>query len=274
MVFAGVDIGSVACKSLIWDGVRVLGTALAPTGNRPKRTAETVLDQALGAGGRVRGDLARTVATGYGRRLVEFGDATLTEIAACGLGARFLGSARGPVRTLIDLGGQDIKVIAVDERGAVSDFVMNDKCAAGTGRFLEVMAQALEVTLADLGDLAARSTVRVALNATCTVFAESEVISLLAQDTRKEDIIAALHRAIADRIEAMAHKLGVRPIVAFTGGGARNGGLRAALEAKLGVALEVPEHPQFVNALGAAMAAAGREGEGAARSGEGSDASA
>jgi (R)-2-hydroxyacyl-CoA dehydratese activating ATPase len=262
MITAGVDIGSVATKGLVLHDGRVLATALRSTGSRPKLTAETVLEEALSRAGRARAEVQSIVSTGYGRRVVEFGDRTITEISACGLGARFLGSPRGPVRTVIDLGGQDIKVIALGPDGGVEDFLMNDKCAAGTGRFLEVIAQALEVPLEDLGELSLRSGRPVVIDAACTVFAESEVISLLARDTAKEDILAGIHRSIADRIAALAGKLALREIVTFNGGGARNPGLVAALESKLGVQLHVPKDPQYVNALGAALEAAGWSGRG------------
>jgi (R)-2-hydroxyacyl-CoA dehydratese activating ATPase len=186
---------------------------------------------------------------------VEFGDRTITEISACARGTDFLGSPRGRIRTIIDLGGQDIKVIALDETGEVGDFVMNDKCAAGTGRFLEVIARALEVRLEELGELGLKSTRPVAINATCTVFAESEVISLLAQDTAREDIIAGIHQAVAERVYGLAQKVGAQEIVTFNGGGAKNRGLLAALNARFGGELYVPDQPQFVNALGAALIA-------------------
>jgi len=253
MFTAGVDIGSVATKVVLLEARQVLAFAATPTGSRPKLTAQAVLDEALTRSGRRQQDLKRIVSTGYGRRVIEFGDRAITEIAACALGMSFLGSARGPVRTIIDLGGQDIKVISLDERGGVGDFVMNDKCAAGTGRFLEVMAHALEVRLEELGGLSQRSVHPAAITATCTVFAESEVISLLAQDEKAEDIIAGIHLSIAERIAAMAQKVAWREPVAFNGGGAKNAGLRAALEAKLGVPVLVPEEPQSVNALGAAL---------------------
>jgi len=255
MICAGVDIGSVATKALILQDREVLATAVQPTGSRPKLTAQAVLDQALAQAGLRQADLAHIVSTGYGRRVVEFGDRTITEISACAKGTNFTGSPLGRVRTIIDLGGQDIKVIGVDENGEVSDFIMNDKCAAGTGRFLEVIAHALEVRLEDLGELSLHATRSIAINATCTVFAESEVISLLAQDARKEDIVAGIHASIAERMLAMARKIGIKEVVAFNGGGAKNAGLRAAMESKLGVHLFIPERPQFMNALGSALEA-------------------
>jgi predicted CoA-substrate-specific enzyme activase len=255
MLTAGVDIGSVATKALVLKDREILAAAVLPTGSRPKLSAVAALAQALQQAGLQAADLQHTVSTGYGRRVVEFGDKTITEISACARGTNFLGSPGGCVRTIIDLGGQDIKVISLGESGEVADFVMNDKCAAGTGHFLEVMARALEVRLEDLGALSAQSTREIAINATCTVFAESEVISLLAQDAKKEDIIAGIHRSIAERIVAMAGKIGLREVVAFNGGGAKNQGLRVALESKLGVALAIPGQPQFVNALGSALEA-------------------
>jgi predicted CoA-substrate-specific enzyme activase len=255
MITAGVDIGSAATKALILRDREILAMTVQPTGSRPKLTAETVLDQALAAARLTRADLQVVVSTGYGRRVVEFGDRTITEISACAQGTKFLGSPHGAVRTVIDLGGQDIKVITLDESGEVSDFVMNDKCAAGTGRFLEVIAHALGVALEDLGELSLRSRREITINSTCTVFAESEVISLLAQDVSKEDILAGIHHSISERIVAMAKKIGCREVVAFNGGGAKNAGLRAALETKLQTTLDVPAWPQLVNALGAAVEA-------------------
>jgi len=255
MITAGVDIGSVATKVVVLKDKTIAAAEVAPTGSRPKATAQAVLDKALAVAGLQRSDVERIVSTGYGRRVIEFGDKTITEISACAIGTSFLGSPRGPVRTIVDLGGQDIKVIALDTDGEVGDFVMNDKCAAGTGRFLEVIAHALEVKLEDLGDLALDSRKQITINATCTVFAESEVISLLAQDVRKEDIVAGIHQSIAERVFAMACKIGLREVVTFNGGGAKNKGLVAALSAKLGVPLYIPDTPQFVNALGSALEA-------------------
>ncbi len=253
MITAGVDIGSVATKALILNDQKIAATVVLPTGSQSKVAAQSALDQALAAAGVDRKSVRHVVSTGYGRRVVDFGEKTITEISACAQGMKFLGSERDPVRTLIDLGGQDIKVIAVDEKGNTSDFMMNDKCAAGTGRFLEVIARALEVKLEELGDLALKSTKTITINATCTVFAESEVISLLAQSVTKEDIIAGVHNSIAERIFAMVKKISLKEIVTFNGGGAKNKGLCRVLEQKLNTSLYIPEIPQFVNALGSAV---------------------
>ena len=159
------------------------------------------------------------------------------------------------VRTIIDLGGQDSKVIALDENGKIVRFMMNDKCSAGTGRFFEVMANALGVSLDQIGEMALRSANPIKINSTCTVFAESEVISLIARRKKKEDIIAGLHESMAKKICTMAKEVGVNQVVFFDGGGAKNIGVKASLEKQLNVKLYVPEKPQFVVALGAALLA-------------------
>lgn len=256
MLTAGIDIGSVATKAVILRDNYILSSEVQPSGSKPKATADKVLEQALATARLARNQLQHIVSTGYGRRSIEFGEKSITEISACALGVQFLKSPQGQVRTAVDLGGQDIKVVRLDDGGEVEDFLMNDKCAAGTGRFMEVIAQALDLRLEELGTYAQHSTRHVAINATCTVFAESEVISLLAQDVKREDIVAGIHRMIAERISAMAKKIGLQPVVAFTGGGAKNKGFSQALEKELGTPLHIPKMPQFVNALGAAVAAA------------------
>ncbi|MBN1594612.1 2-hydroxyglutaryl-CoA dehydratase [candidate division FCPU426 bacterium] len=255
MITAGVDIGSVGTKALILEDGKILSTEIMPTGSRPKITAQMVLAKALAKVKLKPDDVRHVVSTGYGRRVVDFGEKTITEISACAQGVKFLGAPKGTVRTIIDLGGQDIKVITLDDEGNTKDFVMNDKCAAGTGRFLEVIAHALEIELAKLGELALQAKQTITINATCTVFAESEVISLLAQDVKKQDIIAGIVDSIAERIAAMSNKIGMRPTVAFTGGGAQNIGLVKSLEKKLDTEMYIPELPQFINALGSALVA-------------------
>lgn len=255
MINAGVDIGSVGTKVCILKDNEIVTTYVMPTGSRPKITAQTALASALAQVELEPKDVSRVVSTGYGRRVVDFGHKSITEISASALGMNFFHNGHGRVRTIIDLGGQDIKVIAVDEDGNIKDFAMNDKCAAGTGRFLEVIAGALEVDLEDLGDLALKSTEHININATCTVFAESEVISLLAQDEKKENIVAGIVTSIAERIFAMAKRIGIKERVTFTGGGAKNIGLVKSIEHLLETELYIPEVPQFINSLGAALLA-------------------
>jgi predicted CoA-substrate-specific enzyme activase len=253
---AGVDMGSTATKAVVLVDGRISGTDARATGSDPERAGEEALRAALEAAGTRLDDLATVVATGYGRRTLSLADEVVNEINANARGAAWLGSSAGRVRTIIDIGGQDSKVIALDADGVIRDFAMNDKCAAGTGKFLEVIAQLLEVRVEELGDLAGHAERPVTIASTCVVFAQSEVVGLIAKRTSKGDIVAGIHRAIASRVVNMARRVGVEPVVVFDGGPARNEGLRAALEAELGQRVFVPAHPQLVVALGAALVAA------------------
>jgi predicted CoA-substrate-specific enzyme activase len=254
----GLDIGSTTTKAAVAEGDEILGHALAATGANCRKTAETVLEEALGAAGRDASEIAYTLSTGYGRRLVEFADATISEITANAAGAQYLTRGRAPVHTIIDIGGQDSKVISLDTDGTVRNFAMNDKCAAGTGRFLEVMSRILEIDLDQLGSLSLESTEKVTISSICTVFAETEVISLLAQARQVPDIVAGVHRSIAKRVGDLARGVGVVEPVFFDGGPALNLGLKRALEQELDVALVVPRSPQVATAIGAAIMAARR----------------
>lgn len=260
MKVAGIDIGSATTKAVVLIDGEAAGRALVRSGVNPGETAEAVLLSALGQARIEKTGLDRIVTTGYGRRAVNFGYDVVTEISAAARGAFFLGCPPvkpwGKPKLVVDLGGQDTKVILLDAGGGVADFSMNDKCAAGTGRFLEVMAGILEVPLEELGSVSQLATAHVQINSTCTVFAESEVISLIARGTPKEDIVAGLHTAIVGRIMTMVRQMGGHDIF-FCGGGARNSGVCRALEELLGHHVYVPPEPQFVVALGASLIAAG-----------------
>jgi predicted CoA-substrate-specific enzyme activase len=195
------------------------------------------------------------VATGYGRHAADFAGEKVTEITCHARGAHFV---RPEARTVIDLGGQDSKAIAIDEKGKVRDFVMNDKCSAGTGRFLEVMAAALEIELDDLGRISLESESPASISSVCTVFAESEVVSRVAEGVNKVDIVAGIHQAIASRIYAMAVRIPVEERIVMTGGVALNVGVVRALEGRFKTDIIVPEMPQHMGALGAALIAAER----------------
>ena len=245
-------------------GTDVLGHAVLPTGPDHDATAESALAMALDEGG-VSGDLVEyTVSTGYGRRVASTADSTVSEISANAAGTRWVGRELG-VRTIIDIGGQDTKVIALDDDLQISNFQMNDKCAAGTGRFLEVLARVLEIPLDQLGPLSLTSSDPVPITTTCLVFAKSEVATLITEGYGKEDIVAGIHRAVARRLASMAKKVGVREVVFFDGGPARNVGMRRALEDELGVELAVPPVPQIVTATGAALLAQERLAEAGSR---------
>lgn len=259
VIVAGVDIGSLYTKAVVLrvntDGEKplIVSQLTLRSGSLYKSTAHTALDEALRLANLTKNDVCSVVTTGYGRYVASFGDRVVTELSCHARGANFLFP---DVHTLIDIGGQDSKAIKIDDVGGVENFVMNDKCAAGTGRFLEVMAQALEVELSQMGDLSLRSEKAADISSVCTVFAESEVISLLAEGRAKEDIIAGIHKAIASRIMGMLGKVTVKQRVAMSGGVAKNIGMVEALEKRLNTKILVAENPEIVGALGAALFAA------------------
>lgn len=246
--FAGVDIGSTMTKVIIV-GDKVEASLIGPTGPEHRKLANKVMEETLAKAGLRFDDLAYIVATGYGRINVPFADKQVTEITCH---AKGLQSLLPTVHTVIDIGGQDSKGIKI-KAGKVTDFVMNDKCAAGTGRFLEVIADALGVPLEDLGRLSLLAQNVIAISSTCTVFAEHEIISQLAAGVPMNDLIAGIHDAVATRVYSMVKKLKVEKDVAVTGGGAKNIGLVKALENKFGFSLLIPPEPLITGALGAAL---------------------
>jgi len=249
MISAGIDIGSITAKCVILRDSRILSYKVIRVKPELGLTAREVFEETIRIAGIERGEIDVIVATGYGRNVVEFADKKITEITCHAAGASFLFPDTG---TVIDIGGQDSKVIAV-ENGRVLDFVMNDKCAAGTGRFIEVMASALGLKIEEVGDLAFRAAKKLKISSTCTVFAESEVVSYLSAGERVENIIAGVCDAIASRIVAMANRVGIKREVVLTGGVAKNLGVRRAIEERIGFEVRVPEEPQIVGALGAAF---------------------
>jgi len=249
---AGVDVGAITAKAAIFGDGSLIATAIILAGYDRAAAALQVFDQALAQAGLTHEQIDRVVATGYGRVQVPGADRTVTEITCHARGAHYLCP---DVHTVIDIGGQDSKGIAVGAGGKVLDFVMNDKCAAGTGRFLEVMARALEVDLADFGTLALSAPRRARISSTCTVFAESEVITHLATGTPRPEIIAGIHESIAARIATMVGRIPVQDTVVLTGGVAHNAGVARMLEEKLGHTISVPEQAQLAGAIGAALIA-------------------
>ena len=246
--FAGIDIGSTMTKVAIMnDGL--VSWVIGPTGPEHRRLAYKVMEEALDGAGISFETLAYVVATGYGRINVPFADRQITEISCH---ARGVYSLLPTARTVIDIGGQDSKGMKL-KNGKLVSFVMNDKCAAGTGRFLEVIAEALGVKLEDLGALSLTAKRVVKISNTCTVFAEQEVTSQLANGEAVENLIAGIHEAIAVRIISLVNKLKIEPDVAVTGGGAKNMGLVRALEEKLGYNVLVPPEPLLTGAIGAAL---------------------
>ncbi|MFA5861006.1 MAG: acyl-CoA dehydratase activase [Candidatus Thermoplasmatota archaeon] len=254
-IVAGVDVGSTTAKCAILQDGRILGTSLSPVGVDIVRDAERSLDAALVEAHLTRKDLAFIAGTGYGRYKVRFGQLVITEISCHAKGAVFLFPK---TRLVVDIGGQDTKAIRVNASGEVVDFAMNDKCAAGTGRFLDVCAGALGYDVSELGalSLAARKPMKV--TSTCTVFAESEVQSYLARGKDPKDIIAGLHASIANRSLSLIQRVGIEEEVTFTGGVSRNEGMVQALNARLGTKVNVNPLSQHIGAIGAALFAAER----------------
>lgn len=251
-VNAGIDIGSVATKCVIVRDKDIISKALAKTGSDTEQSAGHVFHEALKNAGLHEKELGWIVSTGYGRRLFTKANKVITEISAVATGAFAMVGKRECL--IVDVGGQDTKIVEVGATAEVTDFLMNDKCAAGTGRFLEMMAGVLETDLNGLSELAMKAHSAVTINATCSVFAESEVVSLLAHAAKKEDIAAGIIKAIAVRIAFMMGQFRKsRDTIFFCGGGAHSPALRAAIEQICGHRLMVPEEPQFVTAFGAAL---------------------
>lgn len=252
MITAGIDIGSITAKAAVLNDGQILGTKVMFTGYNAKLAGKMVMDDLLKEVQLGSDAIHGVVSTGYGRNSVDFADKSITEITCHGVGAHFINPQ---VRFIIDVGGQDSKVIKIDQDGRVIDFAMNDKCAAGTGRFLEVMARALEVDLDEFGPICLRAEKPSKISSICTVFAESEVISLISKGETRENIIAGIHDSVASRISAMARRVGVVEPVMMTGGVAKNIGAVKALEGRLETAIQVSSYAQVNGAIGAAILA-------------------
>ncbi|MFC2069631.1 acyl-CoA dehydratase activase [Chloroflexota bacterium] len=248
--FAGIDIGSTMTKVVIIDdSEEIVSYIISHTGAEHRRLANKVMEEALKKANLSFDDIDYVIATGYGRINVPFTDRQITELTCHARGVvKFLPS----VRLAIDIGGQDAKGLKIKD-GKLVDFVMSDKCAAGTGRFLEVLSAALGLRVEDLGDISMKSRKKVLINNICTVFGQQEVISSLSEGEALEDIVAGLHDAIASRVGAMVRKLKIEPDVVFTGGVAKNIGVARALGEKLGYEIFTPDEPLLSGALGAAL---------------------
>lgn len=253
MITIGIDIGSITTKAAVFSNGKILSTKVIFTGYNIDSAGKRILEAALEIAGIDRGDVDKIVSTGYGRNSVSFADKVITEITCHGAGAHF---TNPDVKTVIDVGGQDSKALAIDENGRVKDFAMNDKCAAGTGRFLEVMARALEADLDKFGEMSLRAKKPSTISSLCTVFAESEVISLISKGEQRENIIAGIHESVASRVAALANRVGITEPVMMTGGVAKNIGLVKALENKIKAPIIVSDTAQENGAIGAAVLAA------------------
>ncbi|MEM4729162.1 MAG: acyl-CoA dehydratase activase [Thermoplasmata archaeon] len=258
MITAGIDMGAKNIKVvLLDDGKRILAKSQLPGGTDTKAATERAFAEALGKAGLKMDDVRHITSTGTGRTTAPYAKDNVTEVSAGAKGAVFLHPG---TRTVIDVGAEEGKCLRCDAAGKVIDFAVNEKCAAGAGSFMEAMARALEVPLEELGPLALKSTKTIPMNAQCAVFAESEVVTLVHQKTAKEDIARAVNDAIADRITSMVRKVGFDPDVVLIGGVARNKAFVEAIKRNLQIQVMVPEDPEYVGALGAALAAAELEG--------------
>jgi predicted CoA-substrate-specific enzyme activase len=247
--FAGIDVGSTMTKAVILNS-GVIASVIGPTGPEQRRLANKVMEEALKRASLTFQAITSVVSTGYGRINVPFADAQYTEITCH---ARGIASLFPQARTIIEVGGQDTKAIKIEATGKATDFVMNDKCAAGSGRFIEVIADALGVPLDDVGDLSLQSTHPAKISNICTIWAQQEVAASLAQGIAIPDLLAGVHRSLAERIVTMVNRLRVEEAVVVTGGGAKNKGLLKVLSEHLGHEILVPEEPLITGALGAAL---------------------
>lgn len=245
--YVGIDSGSTSTDVAILDrDKRIVAQVILPTGAGAAVGAQRALEQA----GLKQEDISATVTTGYGRSAIQQGDKSITEITCHAKGAHFLDPE---VRTIIDIGGQDSKVIRVDEQGNVVNFVMNDKCAAGTGRFLELMARTLELSMDEMSAAGLSWKEDITISSMCTVFAESEVVSLIAQNKSRADIIHGLNESVASKTCALCRRIAGEPVYMMTGGVSKNKGVAQAIERRLGAELRISEQAQLNGALGAAL---------------------
>ncbi|MGB3128777.1 MAG: acyl-CoA dehydratase activase [Dehalococcoidia bacterium] len=254
MLVGGCDVGSATGKAVVMKDGEIISYVIIPSTTKPEVTARTVMDEAIKKAGLSSiDDLDYIVGTGYGRLKVPFANENISEITCHARGAHWLSPT---VRTVVDIGGQDCKVMSRDEKGKVLEFVMNDRCAAGTGRFFEAMARVLDCGLEGLSSLSLQGKNPSTITSQCSVFAESEVVTLINEGVELVDIVAGLHNSIAGRLNAMVRKVGLVEDIALTGGCAKNDGLAKALEEKLGVAVKkLPQDPQIAGAIGAALIA-------------------
>ncbi|MGA2651958.1 MAG: acyl-CoA dehydratase activase [Terracidiphilus sp.] len=251
MITAGIDVGSLSTKCALMDDTgQVLGSDIVLTGGSNQKATESTFANALKKAGVMRSDVAFVVTTGYGRENVSFADKHISEITCHAVGMYLQNPA---IRTILEIGGQDSKAIRIDENGNVENFAMNDKCAAGCGRFLEVTARAMGLELSRLGAVSAESQNSIRISNTCTVFAETEVVSLVAVGTPIPDIVRAVHKSIATRALALLRTVGIVGPLGMSGGVALNSGVVRALEDALGTTVYVAENPQVRGAIGAAF---------------------
>ena len=254
MIVAGCDVGSLTAEAVIMDNGTILGSEIIRVRPRAEQSAGDVMDKLLARLELTYEDIEYCVSTGYGRETIPFAADNVSEISCHGMGAHWLVPS---VRTVIDVGGQDCKAIRIDEQGLLEDFVMNDKCAAGTGRSLELMAEALGVDITELGPLSLEAESPAVITSQCSIFAETEILHYLCEEKSIADIAAGISESMARRVKMLVGKVGVKEDIGITGGVSKNAGVVKNLEHMLGKTfLQFPEDPQIIGALGAAIFAA------------------
>lgn len=252
MLAAGIDVGAVSAKAVIFSNGQIVAQTTLVTGEEASIASRLVLEEALRLAGSSQADLGAIIATGIGKGSVDVATRSKSEVVCLGKGAAWLHSE---ARTVIDIGAESSKVLRLNDNGGVDDFASNDKCASGTGVFLEAAAKILEVDLEQLGGLSQLASKKAPISGMCAVFAESEIVSHVHTDTPKSDIIAGVHEAIAGRVSAVVNRVNPQPAVLMCGGVARNAGMVRALEQKIGFTMLVPDNPEMVAAIGAALIA-------------------
>lgn len=254
MITAGIDIGALTAKAVVMRDRSILSWAIMTTREEGDIAAQKVLREALERSKVSMNDIDRIASTGCGKETVHFSQQKVSEMVSLAKGSRwFLPTGK----TFVDIGAETSRAIRLDGRGKVVDFAINDKCASGTGIFIETMAKALEVPLTEMGDLASLSEAPMAISSMCTVFAESEIVSHIHQKIPKSDIAAGIHQSVAQRIMGLLDKIGVEAGVGMTGGVGKNAGVVKAIEERIGLSILVPEEPQIISAVGCALLAGG-----------------
>jgi predicted CoA-substrate-specific enzyme activase len=252
MLVAGIDIGAGNAKAVVLRGSEIAGSSVIPTGHDMSKAATEVIGKACNEASCSVDELECIVTTGWGRKAVPFATRAFTEILCQAKGVNFIFPE---VRTIIDIGAQDTKVIRTNELGNVNNFVMNDKCAAGTGKFLDIMAKTLDIKIAEMGDFAQKSTHPCHISSTCAVFAETEVVALLSKGRRREDVLHGIHRSVCSRTATLVRTIDYEECLVFTGGVSQNGTIKIFLEDELKTPIVVPQDPEITCALGAALTA-------------------
>ncbi len=259
MIVVGIDIGSLSGEAVILEDGEIISFSIVRTGADSAKTGEKALDEALKKARISFKDIEYTIATGYGRVIVPFANENITEISCHAKGANYLFPT---ARTILDMGGQDCKAIRCNNTGKVTNFAMNDKCAAGTGRFCEVVADVLDVPLEDIGEMSLQAERDAMVSSACAVFAKSEMVSLLRTGTPKSEILSGIHAAIATRVYALLQRVGIEKDFVITGGIAKNIGVVKKVSEKVGLKPLISEEPQIIGALGAALFAKERYNKG------------